>query len=123
MLAIACDGINISTGALGGVIRLLKEQLGGPLQWLLYLLHTNELLLRKFLQNLDGVTSGPKAFNGTIGKELPHCKDYPVVKFKPIVCENYSVLDFTALSNDHKYLYQMCRAVSNKIYVEDLAMR
>ena len=123
LLAVACDGANVNTGALGGVIRLLEEQLGRPLQWLVCLLHTNELPLRHLLQNLDGVTSGPKAFSGTIGKELPHCEEHPLVKFQPIVCEHFPVVDFIDLSNDQKYLYQMCQAVSNGICAEDLAMR
>ena len=33
------------------------------------------------------------------------------------------IFHFTDLSNDQKYLYQMCQAVSNGICAEDLAMR
>ena len=69
-MAIGCDGTNVNTGAHRGVIRLLEQRLGRPLQWFVCLLHANELPLRHLLIKLDGVTSGPKLFSGPIGSLL-----------------------------------------------------
>ena len=69
-VAVGCDGTNVNTGRIGGVIRLLEEKYKKPLQWLVCLLHANELPLRHLLQHLDGSTSGPRAFSGPIGKAL-----------------------------------------------------
>ena len=33
LVAIGCDGTNVNTGAHRGVIRLLEQRLGRPLQW------------------------------------------------------------------------------------------
>lgn len=41
--AIGCDGTNVNTGVIGGVIRCLEKHLDKPLQWLVCLLHNNEL--------------------------------------------------------------------------------
>jgi hypothetical protein len=64
LVATGCDGTNVNTGVNRGTIRLLEEQLGMPMQWLVCLLRANELHLRHLLQKLDGGTSGPKAFTG-----------------------------------------------------------
>lgn len=45
------------------------------------MLHLNELPLRHLLVQLDGVTHGPKAFSGTIGKLLNTCHTLAVTKF------------------------------------------
>ena len=44
--AVVCDGTVNNTGKWSGVIRRLEEGVGRPLQWLVCLLHANELLLR-----------------------------------------------------------------------------
>ena len=67
LLAIGCDGTNVNTGYKGGVIRLLEMEIGRSLQWLVCLLHANELPLRHLLQHVDGVTHVPRAFSGPIG--------------------------------------------------------
>ena len=62
LVTIGCDGTNVNTGALGGVIRLLELKLGRALQWFVCTLHcneTNELPLRHLIQHLDGGTQGP----------------------------------------------------------------
>jgi len=84
ILAIGCDGTNVNTGVKSSVIRLLELKLGRPLQWLICLLHANELPLRHLLQKLDGVTRGPTSFSGPIGKAIQACENMPVVAFSPI---------------------------------------
>ena len=66
-------------------IASLETLIGSPMQWVICLLHLNELPLRHVFQNLDGVTYGPHSFSGPIGRQLngavSECK---VVKFKSI---------------------------------------
>ena len=60
----------VITGKSKGFIALLETLIGRPLQWVLCLLHLNELPLRHVFQNLDGVTSGPDSFSRPIGRQL-----------------------------------------------------
>ena len=41
-VAIGCDGTNVNTGRVGGVVTLLEKEYGKPLQWLICMLHANE---------------------------------------------------------------------------------
>ena len=45
LAVVGCDGTQVNTVALGGVIRLMELELGRPLQWLVCKLHAYELLL------------------------------------------------------------------------------
>jgi len=123
LIAIGCDGTNVNTGAVGGVIRLIEEELGHPLQWLVCLIHANELPLRHLIQKLDGVTEGPRGFSGVIGKAIQTCEELPVVKYIPITFTNYPYLDGVDLSMEQKYLYEICLAVSCGECGADLAAR
>ena len=84
LVAVCCDRANVNTGRLGGTVRLIKEKLQQPVQWLFCQLHANELPLRHLLTHLDGSTSGPHAFSGVIGKELTTCEKLPIGFFSPI---------------------------------------
>src|SRR6218665_2745914 len=75
---IGCVGINVNTGAVGGVICLLEEHLNRPLQWLVCMMHANELPLRHLINKVDGVTQGTKGFSGIIGRALMTCELLPV---------------------------------------------
>ena len=55
------------TGKSKGFIASLDTLIERPLQWVVCLLHLNELPLRHVFQNLDGITSGPDSFSGPIG--------------------------------------------------------
>jgi len=123
LVAIGCDGTNVNTGASGGVIHLLESELGRPLQWLICMLHANELPLRHLIQKLDGVTHGPKGFSGVIGRALTTCEELPIVKFLPINFEDCPVLDAIDISTDQKYLYNMYKAVSSGQCLIDLALQ
>ena len=50
---------------MAGVIRRLEESFNHPLQWLVCLLHANELLLRHLFETLDGANTGPQGFSGS----------------------------------------------------------
>ena len=72
------DGTDINTGSKNNVIRQLEMFTAHPLQWHLYLLHTNEIPLRYLIQYLDGKTNDPKGFSAAIGKMRENCKNYPL---------------------------------------------
>jgi hypothetical protein len=120
--AVGCDGTNVNTGKKGGVITMLENKIGRPLQWLVCQLHANELPLRHLLEHVDGPTSGPTAFCGAIGKALATCEQLPVVQFDKIEVE-FPQVSSTDLSTDQQYLLQMCQAVSSGNCSIDLSMR
>ena len=83
---VVCDGTNNNTGKSNGIIRKLEENLGRPLQWLVCLLHCNELTLRRFLAGVDFArTTGPSTSTGTISSALEYDQnELPVVNYLPI---------------------------------------
>ncbi|KAE8741305.1 hypothetical protein FOCC_FOCC013159 [Frankliniella occidentalis] len=117
---IGCDGTATNTGHLGGIITLLENHLNRSVQWMVCLLHFNELPLRHLIIDLDGNTTGPKAFSGPIGKQLKACENMPVVHFTVIEADFPSV-DANVLSTDQQYLYNMCLAVSSGEVPDSLA--
>lgn len=84
-----------------------------PLQWLICLLHFNELPFRHLFIHLDGTTSGPNAFKGPIGKQLKYSSDLEVTKFQKISCALPDISPFNILSTDQQYLYRMCLGISS----------
>ena len=121
---VGCDGTNVNTGHIAGVIRRLEETFQHPLQWLVCLLHANELPLRHLFQALDGVTTGPRGFSGAIGKRLVTCSEQPVSSFAPVqLTEQLSSVDPKELSTDQRYLLEMCNSISKGECSVDLAMR
>lgn len=120
--AVGCDGTNVNTGNKNGVIRLLEQHIGRPLQWLVCLFHFNELPLRHLFQFLDGKTYGPREFSGPIGKNLQTCIENPVTEFDKIVVDFPSVVA-KELSTDQKYLHDMCQAIKIGECSFDLSQR
>ena len=106
-----CDGTVINTGWKNDVISQLELFLGRPVQWLICLLHTNELPLRHLIQHLDGKTNHPTGFKGATGKILENCKKLLVVSFEPIEVELQNI-DPKELSTDQKYLFDICNGIS-----------
>ena len=79
------DGTAVMTGKGKGFIASLETLIGRPLQWVLCLLHLNELLLKHVFQNLDGITPRSDSFSGPIGRQLNGAVfEWKVVKFKSI---------------------------------------
>src|SRR6201990_2551956 len=68
--AVICDGTPVNTGNKNGIITLLELHLKRPLQWLICMLHFNELPLRKLFSVVDGKTTGPSSHEGPITKLL-----------------------------------------------------
>lgn len=108
--AVGCDSTNVNTGWENGIIRSIETCLQRPLQWLICLLHLNELPLRHLLQRLDGPTTGPNAFKGPIGRGLKNSTKLPLAKFKKIPCKLPTLPN--DISTDQKYLYNICTAIS-----------
>lgn len=119
LVAVGCDGTNVNVGQKGGVIRLLEERLNRPLQWIICLLHMNELPFRHLFSEIDGKTSGPRSFSGKIGKDLETCEQRPVVNFEPISAD-LPKFSLQGLSTDQTYLFEIVHAVSTGEYQNDL---
>ena len=118
--ATGCDGTAVNTGWKNGIIRLFEDHLNKPLQWIVCLLHTNELPLRHLMKELDGDTSGPEHFAGMIGKQLPNCELLDVVDFKAVQAPEINI-DENDLSCDQKYLFNIFKAVSSRSVSTHLA--
>ena len=70
LTVVGTDGAATMTGINKGCIRNLEEALQRPQQWVVCLLHTNELPQRQVFVKLDGSTKSLVAFSGPIGKKL-----------------------------------------------------
>lgn len=112
VVVIGCDGTAVNTGSKGGVIRLIEERLQKPLQWIVCLLHSNELPLRHLIHGIDGKTSGPVGFTGIIGQQLPDCEKNPIVQYDAIESQHIDIGD-ADLSTDQMYLLEIYKAVSS----------
>lgn len=121
-VAIGCDGTATNTGWKNGAIHNIEIKLQRPLQWFICLLHFNEFPFRHLFEHLDGITTGPASFSGTIGKQLPGCEKLPVVSFKKIDSEEIDISN-TDLSNDQKYLLNIVQAVRKGECDSDLAIK
>jgi hypothetical protein len=112
--AVTCDSTNVNTGEHNGVIRRIELSLNRPLQWLVCMLHLNELPFREVFKVIDGETSGPMGLKGPVGSHLDFdpCK-LPIVPFVKITGNVHDVDDnvMTDLSQDQKYLLRACLAV------------
>lgn len=129
IFAIGCDGTVTNTGPKGGVIRIFEDRLHRPVQWLICLLHLNELPLRHLILKLDGKTLSPVQFEGPIGRSI--CRPEKeiktkIVRFKKIRFD-CTVPDIESaakyFSADQKYLFDMCTAISSGKVNRSLARR
>ena len=85
-------------------------------------MHINELPLRHLFGYLDGPTTSPRAFSGTIDKALQTCNKNPVVCFEPIESrELLRSIDVDDLSTDQNYLSEISLAVTSGQFHDDLA--
>ena len=119
--AAACDGTVVNTGWKNGVIRCLEKKIERPLQWIICLLHFNELPLRALFVALDGVTDRPKSFSGPLGKQLEDCEKKTVIIFQAIECILPDV-NKKDLSVDQKYLLNISKAINSGKCTFDLSL-
>lgn len=97
-----------------GIIRNIEESLKKPLQWLICLLHCNELPFRDIFRSLDGETSGPVGFKGEIGRRLMYnVRDLPLIEFESVQGYSMSVPEDVrkTLSKDQAYLLRATEVV------------
>ena len=105
-------------------MRHLEEKLQRPLQWIICLLHFNELPFKHLFKKIDGFATGPEKYSGPIGRILNVCEERAIVSFEPIDF-GYSlpVTNPGDLSQDQKYLYNCFYAIKSGECSEDLANR
>lgn len=123
---IGSDGTASMTGSRKGCIASLESLLQRSLQWVICLLHCNELPLRHIFTYLDGTTKSPDSFSGVIGSKLNGpVSEWDVVSFKPIRNQNFPILPnntIDELSSDQYYGYRICMAVMLGTVDEDLEL-
>ena len=71
LMVLAGDSTNSNTGWKGGTHKWVEVLLGRRLFWAICNIHTNELLLRHLIADLDGPTSSKDGFTGPVGSLLP----------------------------------------------------
>lgn len=114
--AVVCDGTVLNTGKHNGVIRNLEVSLQRPLQWLICMLHANELPLRKVIQTVCGRTTGPRSCESGLLDMLNYDPaQKPIIQFQSISGHVVQIEDdvLSNLSTDQLYLYRICHLVQN----------
>lgn len=106
VVAAGCDGTAVNTRFKRGVVRLLEENMKKPLQWVVCLLHCNELPLRHLINNIDSKTTDPASFKGPMRSKLNDYEKLPIVEFEQIQGEDL-VVTTSDLSTDQKYLLKI----------------
>ena len=121
---IGTDGTATMTGKKSCGIASLETKLGRPLQWIVCMLHLNELPLRHIFQQLDDSTKGPDSFSGMIGKQLNgRVSSCTVDNFQPILNDQFPILPDEAIKNfssDQYYALLICQGVIKGIVDTDL---
>ena len=84
LCTIGSDGTALNTGKHAEVIRQLELSLDRPLQWIICLLHLNELPLRLLFYFLGGKPSGPTTYTSPIGKALEKLASKDIVDFQTV---------------------------------------
>jgi hypothetical protein len=105
----------VNTGENAGVIRQLELAINRPVQWLICMLHLNELPFREVFKRLDGQTAGPRGFKGPIGnaQNFDPC-DLPIIEFEAIDGNTHDITDNeikSDLSEDQSYLSRASLAI------------
>lgn len=96
------------------MISLLELHLEHPVQWLIYMVHFNELALRHLFMHLDVTTFGPTAFTGVLGTSIARCHVQPVLNFKArpnVLPSGFNDTNTLYISKDQKYISDICKAV------------
>ncbi|GBM38079.1 hypothetical protein AVEN_40958-1 [Araneus ventricosus] len=118
---IGCDGTVTNTGWKTSVICQIEKLVKRPLQWGVCLLHYNEFPFRHMFINLDGETSGPNSFSGTIGTQLSKCDKLPVVNFE-INERNIPEIERKILSKVQEHVVDISFAIKSGGFPEDLSV-
>ena len=86
LLATLVDGTNANTGVSGGAVRYIEVFLNRSLQWLICLMHYNELPFNKLVKMYSGKTTGPRSRSKELGQKIEKTVQevQPIVDFKHI---------------------------------------
>ena len=99
------------TGKHHGSIATLEELLQRSLQFVICLLQTKGLSLRRVFEHLDDIPLHPSSFSGPIGKELNGLlSDWQVRKFTPLSSIDFPQLPKEVIENmssDQFYAHQI----------------
>lgn len=121
--SVLCDGTVNNTGKYGGIIRKLEESLRRPIQWIICLLHTNELPFRKYISVVGGgQTTGPSSSTCPIMSDLSFDPmNLPISNFTPISGKVVGVTDeiMKNLSFEQLYLLKACLVIQNGLTKSD----
>ncbi|GBM68707.1 hypothetical protein AVEN_69124-1 [Araneus ventricosus] len=112
-----CDGTVGNTGVFNIIILSIELKLHPQIQWIMCLSHFNEFPL---LHLFESKSPGPSSYTGDIGRNLKGCEKLPLVAFNSIESELPDI-DPTKLSCDHKYLLDICTAISSGVGSSDIA--
>ena len=94
-----------------GVIRQLEMPLGRPIQWIICILHLNELNFRAAFDSIDGGTCGTKSFKGPIDFRLNfEPSALLIVRFKRIFDETDTIPDKYKSDLSQDQIYLLCIA-------------
>ena len=103
-------------------MRFLEEHLQRPLQWVICLLHFNELPFKHLFQTIDGRATGPEKLTGPIGKKLNDCEKTKIAAFPRIpVSHSLPITNRADLSHDQQYLFDCFEAVKSGVCSVKLA--
>ena len=109
------DGCRVNTGRNNGMIKYVEDILNRSLQWIVCLLHLNELLLRHLFGEKDGWCKGPDAYIGPLGKLIAVKSGMvrtPLVNFQTIESK-VEETDYTIDNNDTQLLYKLSHFVGS----------
>ena len=102
----------------------LRNYYKKTMQWLVCLLHVNELPLRHLFLHIDGTTAGPKSFLRPIGKFLTVFTEFHITSYQPIsLLQPLLCVAVKNLSTVQKYLFQKYQPVSEGHRPCNLALR
>ena len=90
------------------------------------MLHLDKLPFRHLFDAIDGKTIGPATFAGEIGKQIKtRVHQLQLVTFQAVSSDvpEISLQMVNDLSTDHRYLYDVCQAVSMGKVLEKLKRR
>lgn len=114
VVAIGCDGAPVNTGVENGIVRRFEEFLGHPVQWIVCVLHLNELIFHRLFKFLDNSSCSPHGFASELGSKLSKCETLKPVNFMRIKLDIERLpenIDRWQLTSDQKYLLQLAKAI------------
>ena len=125
---LAGDSTNSNTGWKKGVIAWLEKLLGKKYHWIVCMLHTNELGLRKLVSVVDGKTNSKTGFSGPLGKMIEKVNDLePDLNFEKIdvgpKAEDLPEEIVRDLGRDQKLVYKRWRALKSGKLSREVALQ